>query len=73
MATAESVAIRREAALDGLARHAARWHWLHNIKPPVIPTSYREPAELPVMQMEALVDWLEQVVKVETNGENNER
>lgn len=61
MATAKSIAIRNELALERLNRNLIVISERFNVEPPAIPTEYRDSAELPTMQLEELAAWSEQV------------
>jgi hypothetical protein len=71
MATAESIAIRNELALERLNQNLVVISERFNVEPPTITTQYRDLAELPTMQLEELAAWSEQVtsdVKEHVNG-----
>jgi hypothetical protein len=69
MATLESIAIRNEQALARL-RHAVETLASNfGVETAEIPDQYRDPAELPTMQLEAMADFLERVVSVSPTSE----
>lgn len=69
MATPESIAIRSEAALERLNAAAARISQKTGVEAPDVPTWYRDTAELPVMQLETLTDFLEHLADAINTGE----
>lgn len=63
MATPESISIRQETVMARLQSAAGILSKELGIPLPDVPTWYRESAELPVMQLESVTDWIESVVK----------
>lgn len=63
MATAISIAIRNEKALERLSNSLTELSNQLGVNPPTIPTEYRSLAELPTMQLEEIAAWADIATK----------
>lgn len=62
MATVTSIAIRNENALERLNVSLVVISEQFGIKPPTITTEYRDPSELPTMQLEEIAAWADTAI-----------
>lgn len=72
MATPAARARQRAAALDRLIAVTNEMAESRGVDPPSIPMSHRDSAYLPTLQMEAVADFLEQFVGIDSDVNRKE-